>query len=138
DQYMNFVQTAFGTNRTDFENQVKEDMELNRLQALITGGVTVSDQAVREAYRKQGTKVKFDYAVISSDDVKKTINPSEAELQDFFKENAAKYAQAIPETRKIEYVAFDASKVPGGKSQITDAEVQSYYNAHQAQYKTDE
>ena len=38
-------------------------MELNRLQALITGGVTVSDNAVREAYRVQGTKVKFDYAV---------------------------------------------------------------------------
>lgn len=138
DQYMNFVQTAFGTNRTDFENQVKEDMELNRLQALITGGVTVSDEAVREAYRVQGTKVKFDYAVISSDDVKKTINPSDAELQAFFKQNSARYANAIPETRKIEYVAFDPSKIPGGKPQITDAEVQSYYNSHLAQYKTEE
>jgi peptidyl-prolyl cis-trans isomerase D len=138
DQYMNFVQTAFGTNRTDFETQVKADMELNRLQALITGGVTVSEQAVREAYRKQGAKVKFDYAVISADDIKKSINPSEAELQEFFKQNAAKYAQAIPETRKIEYVAFDASKVPGGKPAVTDAEVQAYYAAHQAQYKTEE
>jgi peptidyl-prolyl cis-trans isomerase D len=138
EQYMNFVNTAFGTNRTDFENQVKEDMELNRLQALITGGVTVSDQAVREAYQKQGTKVKFDYALISAEDLKKTINPTDAELQDFFKQNSAKYAQAIPETRKIQYVAFDASKMPGGKAQVTDAEVQSYYTAHQAQYKTDE
>ena len=138
EQYMNFVNTAFGTNRTDFENQVKEDMELNRLQALITGGVTVSDQAVREAYRKQGTKVKFDYAVISSDDIKKTINPTDAELQDFFKQNSAKYAQAIPETRKIQYLAFDASKIPGGKAQISDADVQAYYNAHQTQYKTEE
>ena len=43
-------------------------MELQRLEALVTGGVTVSDAAVREAYRKQGTKVKFDYAVISSAD----------------------------------------------------------------------
>ena len=138
DQYMNFVNTAFGTNRTDFENQVKEDMELNRLQALITGGVTVSDQAVREAYRKQGTKVKFDYAVISADDLKKTINPTDAELQDFFKQNSAKYAQAIPETRKIQYAAFDASKLPGGKAQVTDAEVQAYYGAHQKEYATQE
>ena len=77
---MNFVQSAFQTNRSDFESQVKSDMELNRLQALITGGVTVSDAAVREAYRVQGTKVKFDYAVISADDLSKTINPSDAEL----------------------------------------------------------
>ena len=138
EQYMNFVQTAFNTTRAEFESQVKEDMELNRLQALITGGVTVSDNAVREAYRVQGTKVKFGYAVISADEIKKTINPTDAELQEFFKQNAAKYAQAVPETRKIEYMAFDAAKVPGGKPAISDAEVQSYYSAHAAQYKTEE
>src|SRR5580698_6441484 len=138
DAYINFVQSAFGTNRGDFESQVKSDMELNRLQALITGGVSVSDNAVREAYRVDGTKVKFDYAVISSDDVRKTINPSDAELQDFFKKNAAKYANAVPETRKIEYVSFDASNLPGGKPQISDADVLADYNAHKDQYQVKE
>jgi peptidyl-prolyl cis-trans isomerase D len=138
DGYINFVQAAFGMSRSEFESQVKDDMELQRLQALITGGVTVPDSAVREAYRVQGTKVKFDYAVVSADDLKKTINPSDAELQAYFKQNAAKYAQAIPETRKIEYVAFDASKIPGGKPQVSDAEVQTYYTSHEAQYKTEE
>ncbi len=135
DAYINFVQSAFQTTRSDFESQVKADMELNRLQALITGGVTVSDSAVREAYRTQGMKVKFDYAVISADDLSKTINPSDADLQTFFKNNQARYATAIPETRKIQYVAFDASNLPGGKPQVTDAEVQSYYTAHQDQYQ---
>jgi peptidyl-prolyl cis-trans isomerase D len=138
DAYMNFVQSAFQTTRGDFESQVKSDMELNRLQALITGGVTVSDNAVREAYKVDGTKVKFDYAVISSDDVRKTINPSDADLQDFFKKNAARYANAVPETRKIEYVSFDTSNLPGGKPQISDADVQAYYNAHQDQYQVKE
>jgi Parvulin-like peptidyl-prolyl isomerase len=135
DGYMNFVQSNFETSRSDFESKVKSDMELTRLQALITGGVTVSDAAVREAYRVQGTKVKFDYAVISTDDLSKTINPSDAELQAFFKSNQARYATAVPETRKIEYVAFDASNLPGGKPQISDAEVQAYYNQHQDEYK---
>jgi peptidyl-prolyl cis-trans isomerase D len=138
DAYMNFVQSAFQTTRGDFESQVKSDMELNRLQALITGGVTVSDNAVREAYKVDGTKVKFDYAVISSDDLRKTINPSDVELQDFFKKNAARYANAVPETRKIEYVSFDTSNLPGGKPQISDADVQAYYNAHQDQYQVKE
>src|ERR1700722_8105542 len=138
DAYINFVQSAFQTTRSDFEQQVKADMELNRLQALITGGVSVSDNAVREAYRTQGAKVKFDYAVISADDVRKTINPSDAELQAFFKTNATKYATAIPETRKIQYVAFDASNLPGGKPVVSDADVQAYYNAHQDQYQVKE
>ncbi len=138
DQYMNFVQSAFGTTRSDFESQVKDDMELQRLQALVTGGASVSDDAVRKTYLVKGLKVQFDYAVVSQDELKKTINPSDAELQDYFKQNATKYAVAIPETRKIEYVTFDAAKLPGGKAAVSDAEVQAYYNAHQEQYKTEE
>jgi peptidyl-prolyl cis-trans isomerase D len=140
DAYINFIQEAIGQemSRNDFESQVKDDMELQRLQALITGGVTVSDAAVRAAYLVQGVKVKFDYAVVSSEDLKKTINPSDPELQTFFQQNAPKYAKAIPETRKIEYVAFDASKLPGGKQAVSDADVQAYYSSHAAQYKTEE
>ena len=35
-------------------------------------------------------------------------------LQTFFQQNAARYATAVPETRKIELFAFDAPNVPGG------------------------
>jgi peptidyl-prolyl cis-trans isomerase D len=138
DAYINFVQTYFQLTRADFESRVKQDMELNRLQALITGGVTVSDAAVREAYRTQGMKVQFDYAVVSGEDLRKTINPTDAELQDFFKKNAARYATAIPETRKIEYVSFDASNLPGGKPTVTDADIQAYYSQHADQYQVKE
>jgi peptidyl-prolyl cis-trans isomerase D len=138
EKYINFVQQYFQLSRSDFESRVKQEMEVNRLQVLITGGVTVSDSAVREAYKTQATKVKFDYAVISADDLRKTVNPSDAELQDFFKKNAARYASAIPETRKIEYVSFDASNIPGGKPQVTDAEIQAYYNQHQSEYQVKE
>jgi peptidyl-prolyl cis-trans isomerase D len=140
DGYINFIQMAAGEGETraSFETEVKEDMELQRLEKLLTGGVTVPDAAVRDAYRVQGTKVKIDYAVVSLDDIKKTINPPDADLQAFFQQNAGRYKDAIPETRKIEYATFDATKIPGGKPQITDAEVQAYYSSHQADYKTDE
>jgi peptidyl-prolyl cis-trans isomerase D len=138
EQYMNFVSQYFGVSLADFEQEVKADLEVQRLQAMVTGGVTVSDAAVRSDYMEQGTKVKFDYAVISASDIKKTLNPSDTDLQAFFKQNAARYAQAVPETRKIELFSFDATNIPGGKPQVSDAEVQDYYNAHQDQYKVPE
>lgn len=137
-QYIDFVTSQFHMAVADFESAVKGDMELQRLEAMVTGGVTVSDAAVREVFRKDGSKVKFDYAVISSADIAKTINPTDAELESFFKQNAARYATAAPETRKIEFFAFDASNIPGGKPQVTDADVQAYYTAHQAEYKVEE
>ena len=140
EKYIDFLEAAFGPDmtRSSFETQVKQDMEIQRLQALETGGVTVSAQAVRAAELTQGTKVQFDYAVVSLEDIKKTINPTDADLQAYFKENATKYATAVPEARKLEYVAFGAAQAPGGKATASDAEVQAYYNAHLAQYKTDE
>ena len=86
--------------KQDFEKQFKDEIEINRLETLITGGVFVSDKEVRDSYLQQGTKVKFQYAVLSSEDVRKQINPTDAELQTFFKQNAARYKEAVPETRE--------------------------------------
>jgi peptidyl-prolyl cis-trans isomerase D len=138
DRYMSFVDQFFGMSVTQFEHDVKEDLELQRLQALVTGGATVSDSAVRADYMREGVKVKFDYASISAQDIGKTINPSDADLQAFFKQNAARYAQAVPETRKLALIAFDDASLPGGAPKVTDAEVQAYYNAHLDQYKVPE
>jgi peptidyl-prolyl cis-trans isomerase D len=138
DKYINFVESAFRLPIDQFELEVKSDLELQRLQAMVTGGVTVSDAAVRADYLQSGTKVKFDYAVISSADLRSTINPTDAELQDYFKKNAAKYATAVPEARKIQFFSFDNFSIPGGTPQVSDTDVQAYYNAHQADYKTPE
>ena len=81
--------------------------------------------------------MKFDYAVISGSDIKNTINPSDADLQAFFKQNAAHYAKAIPETRKIEFFSFDDRRTfPAAHPPVSDADAQAYYKAHLDQYKT--
>lgn len=138
DRYDDFVQSEFNMSRADFENQLKEEILINRLEALITGGLTVAPQDVRNAYLKKATKVKFEYAVLSAADLRKQINPSTAELKTFFQQNAARYAHAIPETRKVQYVAFSLNQVPGGPPQISGADVQRYYNDHQQQFKVPE
>ena len=94
DRYADFVSNYFHTSIQDFETQVKKEIEINRLEAMVTGGITVSDQEVRDAYRQQATKIKFDYAVLNAEDLRKQINPTDAELQAFFKQNAARYKDA--------------------------------------------
>jgi peptidyl-prolyl cis-trans isomerase D len=138
DRYRELISQQFNISTQKFESEVKKEIEESRLRALVTGGITVSDAEVRSYYVDQATKIKFDYAVISSADLEKTINPTDAELQTFFKTNAAKYAKAIPEARKISYFAFSDGQEPGGTPQVTDAEVQQYYNQHLNEYKVDE
>jgi peptidyl-prolyl cis-trans isomerase D len=138
EQYIDFIESMFHLPVTQFESEVKADIELQRLQALVTGGVSVSDSAVRAEYLQTGTKVKFDYAVISGADLKATIQPTDTELQTFFKANAARYASAVPEVRKIAFFNFDSSSLPGGPAQVTDADAKAYYDTHSEDYKTPE
>jgi peptidyl-prolyl cis-trans isomerase D len=138
DRYSAFVASQFNLSVTEFEDEIKQEVVLNRLRALITAGVTVSDSEARESYRKQNIKIKFDYAVISSDDLKKTINPSEGDLLAFFKKNAARYATAVPEQRKITYFSFTPDQLPGGLPRPSQQEIQQYFNAHQSDYSVPE
>jgi len=138
DRYTNFVAGQFNMSVPEFEGEVKKDIVIRRLQALITAGVVVGDKEVRDSFRKANIKIKFDYAVISSDDLRKTINPSDADLAAFFKKNAARYATAVPEQRRITYFAFTPSEIPGGVPQPTQQEIQQYFSAHQSEYSVPE
>ncbi len=136
--YAQLVNDRLNMSITDFEDGIKDDITARRLQALITSGVTISDKEVRETYLKQNVKIKFDYAVISSDDISKSINPSDSDLEAFFKKNAARYANAVPEERKITYFAFNSGEVPGGAPAPTQQQVQQYYNEHLSEYQVAE
>jgi peptidyl-prolyl cis-trans isomerase D len=138
DNYARLISDRFQISVKEFEENLKDEIAVRRLQALITAGVSVGDQEVRDAYRKQNIKIKFDYAVISRDDVSKGINPSDADLQGFFQKNAARYAKAVPEQRKISYFAFTLNELPGGLPQVSQQEIQQYYAAHQTEYAAPE
>src|SRR6202522_4781614 len=135
DKYADFVSNYFHTSIADFETQIKKEIEINRLEAMVTGGISVSDQEVRDAYRQQGTKIKFDYAVLNAEDLRKQINPTDAELQAFFKQNAARYKDAVPETRKLAYIALNQTDVPNGAPPVTNQQVEQYYQAHQKNFQ---
>jgi peptidyl-prolyl cis-trans isomerase D len=134
DAYAQLVNDRLNMSVTDFEEGIKDDITARRLQALITAGVTVSDQEVQEAYLKANIKIKFDYAVISADDLRKTINPSDSDLEAFFKKNAARYARAVPEERTIAFFAFTGNQIPAGVPQPGQQAIQQYYNEHLADY----
>ena len=138
DQYAALIASRFDMSVSEFEDSVKSDITIQRLRAYVTAGVSVSEKEAREQYVKNNTKIKFDYAVISSDDIRKSIKPSDADLEAFFKKNSARYVNAVPEARVISYFAFTPNDVPGGVQQPTQQEIQAYYDAHKGEYTVPE
>jgi len=120
-----------------FESNVGKEVMITKLQALITGGASVSDAAVQQEFKKENTKVKFDYAIIKEDDIKKGLHPTTEELKAYYDSHQQNYKNSIPEKRKVKYVAIDTGKIKDSV-QVTPDELQAYYNQHRDQYRVAE
>ena len=120
-----------------FEDGVRQEILISKLQAMITGSASVSDEAIRKEFEKQNTKVKFEYAVLKEDDLKKGLHPTNEELKAYYDSHQKSYANSIPEKRKIKYVVVDTGKIASGV-QVSNDDLQTYYNAHREQYRVPE
>src|SRR5438445_659151 len=120
-----------------FEQDVKNEILERKLATLITGSASVSDSDVRKEFEKRNTKVKFEYAFLSQDDIRKALHPTDEELKAFYTRNQARYKDSIPEKRKIEYAFLDKSKVLA-QTQVTPEELQAYYNQHREEFRVQE
>jgi peptidyl-prolyl cis-trans isomerase D len=135
--YEQFVENQFGLSVGQFEREIKQQLAQNKLLAMVGAAATVSDKEITAEVQKQDTKVKFDYAIITLDDIKKQIHPTEAELKSFYEQNKQQYVNSIPEKRKARYIVVNTSKLADG-IQISQADIQQYYNQHQDEYRIPE
>jgi len=117
----------------EFEDSVQKDIVLTKLQALITNSASVSENEIHEQFLKQNTKVKFDYAVLKQEDLKKGLHPTDTELKAFYQSHLATYNNSIPERRKVKYAVIDSNKVEASV-QVTPEDLASYYRDHREQY----
>jgi peptidyl-prolyl cis-trans isomerase D len=124
-----------GLSAQKFQEAVKEGLLFRKLQAVVQGAVTVPPAEIETEYKKQNVKVKFDYAVVSAEDLAKKVSVTEPELRAYYEQNNAQLKDTLPEQRKIRYAVIDASKLA---VQIADADYQQEYNARQSQFKTPE
>ncbi|MFZ0808046.1 MAG: SurA N-terminal domain-containing protein, partial [Candidatus Sulfotelmatobacter sp.] len=120
-----------------FEQDVRDDLLLTKLQAFINGSATVNEAEMREQFIKQNSKVKFDYAVLKQDDIKKGLHPTDEELKSFYDTHKAQYANSVPEQRKVKYALFDTGKF-ADKVQVTPDDLRNYYDQHRDSYRTPE
>jgi peptidyl-prolyl cis-trans isomerase D len=120
-----------------FEASAGDDIRISKLQALITGGASVSEAEIRDQFVKENTKVKFDYAVLKQDDLRKGLHPTEEELKAYYDSHKASYANSNPEKRKVKYAIVDTAKVEASV-QVTQDELRAYYDQQREAYRTPE
>lgn len=135
--YEQFIENQFNISVQEFEQEVKAEIAQHKLIAAIGGAVTVSDKEITSQLQSQDTKIKFDYAILTLDDIKKQINPTDAELKAFYDKNKQMYVNSIPEKIDAKYILIDTKKLAETIT-ITPDELQKYYSQHQDDYRLPE
>jgi peptidyl-prolyl cis-trans isomerase D len=135
-EYEDMLQRANLT-PTKFEEAVGNDILLTKLQALISGSASVSEAEIHQQFIKQNSKVKFDYAVLKQDDLRKGLHPTDEELKAFYESHKASYANSVPEKRKVKYAVIETGKA-AADVQVTPEDLRAYYDQHRDQYRVPE
>ena len=136
EEYESRLQQA-GLTVPQFEQGAKDDILITKLRQLIAAGAMVQESDVRKEFVRQNTKIKFDYAVLSKEDILKQVHSTEAELRAFYESNKANYNNAIPEKRKVKYVVIDTEKVEA-QTPVSHQELLSYYDQHRDEFRASE
>jgi peptidyl-prolyl cis-trans isomerase D len=137
DQYRDLIASQFNLSVPQFEQEIRNELTMRKLRAVIGAGVFVSNSEVHDAFVKLKTKVKFDYAVLNVAELEKSVTVDDSELRAYYEKNQQQFANTIPEQRKVKYVLVDPARLPN-PVRATNDELQSYYRQHAAEFRVPE
>ena len=116
---------------TEFEEQIRSALMLEKLRATLTTWITLSDAELEREYRRRNEKVKLAVVSLPLEKFRAQVKVADADLASTF--DAAKEKYRIGEKRKIRYLLLDVEAMKA-KTPVTDAQIQAEYNRRIADF----
>jgi len=116
-----------------FERGVAEDIAREKLEAFVAASVRISEDEVREEYKRKNTTFDVTYVTVSAAKLAERIQPTDEELKAYFDKHREEYNIKVPQ-KKVRYVFIDQDK-SGQKAQITDQELKDEFANLKPEYK---
>ena len=117
-----------------FEEDVRKQMLLERLQAAVTSWITVSDDEIAEEHRRRNERVKVDVVAFRANDFRDEVEVSDADIALLYSEDSTSYH--VPEKRQLRFLLIDEPAIFESLT-VTEEEVRQYYDANLSQYQTE-
>jgi len=120
---------------SEFEEQLRKSLMAEKLQAAITGWVTVSQTEAQQEHKQRNEKVKLEMAVLMADNFRAGITPTDADIAAHFSANQETYR--TPEKRRVRFISIDPETLRATMT-VTPAEVEADYRQNMARFSTPE
>jgi peptidyl-prolyl cis-trans isomerase D len=124
-----------GISARDFEESFREQLLAERLEALVTDGVSVSPAEVEREFRRRTEQVKAEYALVPADKFQAQVAVTDDEARAAF--TARREEFRVPEKRTVSYLLVDRT-AQQARAAVTDAEIGAYYQEHRDEFTEQE
>jgi peptidyl-prolyl cis-trans isomerase D len=107
-----------------FEEEMREDMLLDKYSGLVKASVIVPDTEIAREYSMRNDKATIEYILVPAARLESNAQPTDADLQGYLDKHKDRYR--APVQRKIKYLLIDRVKV---RSKVTpaDGEIRAAY-----------
>jgi len=119
----------------EFEDQVRRSIVAEKLQAALTGWITVADSDVVTEFKRRNEKVKVAVVNFPADKFREATVATDAEVAKWFEDHKETYR--IAEKRKVRYLTIDQEALRQ-KATVTGQQIERAYNDNIQQYSTPE
>jgi peptidyl-prolyl cis-trans isomerase D len=118
-----------------FEADLRRQVLINKLREIAVEGTIVTPAEIERNYQEKNTKLKVEYVKIAADKYKAEAQPSDEELQAYFKVNQAQFRE--PEKKNLAILVADQAKLEANINP-SDADLQKLYNQNIEQFRAKE
>ena len=134
-QYQQLIQQRFSISVPQFEQDLLRDLTIEyNLRHIVTDNIVMTEADLRKLFEERNEKIKVDYVSIDAATLASRVEPTEAQMQEYFEQNKFRYR--IPERRTLKLVTLDPSTAP--PPQFSEAEIETFYNQNRYRFETPE
>ena len=91
-----------GFTAAEYEGELRRIKLQDKIHSLITSGVRVNDQELRDTYRQSTQKIQMDFVLLKKDDFRKRVKPTVEEIENWYNDHKDSYT--VREKRNAEYM----------------------------------
>ena len=125
--------SKLGASEAQFEDQVREELIINKARMLVSQAVWVAPLEVAQAFALVYDTFDVSYVVLRSDEIRQKIKVGEDEARKYFEEHKEEFK--VPEQVRVKYAAFPFDRYLDEKS-ITAEAMRAYYDENIEAYST--
>jgi len=119
----------------EFEESVRRDILVNKLQGIVLAGVQVSEDDLRQRFRYEKEQVRVAFVEFDATKLVNEVELAPGEAEKYFEDHKEEFRE--PERVRVEYIAYPIEKFLA-RAEVSDADIQAYYEKHEEEYRLPE